>query len=103
MKPICEILFTSKTSDELDLEYSDEYVYEYLWNVKSLIRQMIYRDGYIYLNKIYELLHIKWNPDNENIIFRNVNEDDFVYFEFGLWPHHDEYGKQDGYLIYLFY
>lgn len=26
--------------------------------------------GYIYLNQIYETLGIKWNPSNENILFR---------------------------------
>lgn len=26
--------------------------------------------GYLYLNKVYERLRIKWNPNNENIVFK---------------------------------
>ena len=26
--------------------------------------------GYLYLNKVYERLRIKWNPNNENMVFK---------------------------------
>ena len=26
--------------------------------------------GYLYLNKAYEYLRIKWNPNNENVVFK---------------------------------
>ena len=29
--------------------------------------------GYLYLNRVYESLGLKWNPDNENICFRKEN------------------------------
>lgn len=29
--------------------------------------------GYVYLDKVYGYLGLKWNPDNENICFRKEN------------------------------
>lgn len=29
--------------------------------------------GYLYLNKVYEVLGIDWNPDDENICYRKEN------------------------------
>lgn len=29
--------------------------------------------GYLYLNRVYESLGLKWNPDNENLCFRKAN------------------------------
>ena len=26
--------------------------------------------GYLYLNKVYERLRVKWNPNNENVVFK---------------------------------
>lgn len=26
--------------------------------------------GYLYLNKVYEFLRIKWDPNNENVVFK---------------------------------
>ncbi len=31
------------------------------------IKDLCKHQGYIYLNTIYELLGLKWNPDNENV------------------------------------
>lgn len=29
--------------------------------------------GYLYLNRVYEHLGLRWNPDNENLCFRKEN------------------------------
>ena len=29
--------------------------------------------GYLYLNRVYEYFGLDWNPDNENLCFRNKN------------------------------
>ena len=36
--------------------------------------------GYLYLSKVYERLFIKWNPNNENVVFKK--DDGPIRFEF---------------------
>ena len=37
-----------------------------IYNILAHVQDILLHRGYIYLNQIYELLGIKWNPDDEN-------------------------------------
>ena len=38
-------------------------------NITHLEAKCCYR-GYLYLNEVYEILGIAWNPDDENVCFK---------------------------------
>ena len=47
--------------------------------------------GYLYLNKVYERLRIKWNPNNENVVFKK--DDGPIQLEF------DRNEEANGYIV----
>lgn len=73
------IIFSKDTSwkyDSSDPDYNRCFLKERL---RSLERSFeVY--GYLYLNKIYEYLFIKWNPNYENVVFKK--DDGPIRFEF---------------------
>lgn len=73
------IIFSKDTSwkyDSSDPDYNRCFLKEKL---RSLERSFeIY--GYLYLNNVYERLFIKWDPNNENVVFKK--DDGPIRFEF---------------------
>ena len=45
--------------------------------------------GYLYLNKVYEYLMAKWNPSNENVVFKK--DDGPIRLEFDYNEDTNEY------------
>lgn len=43
----------------------------FLRNTETYINDLIRHRGYVYLNQIYEMLGIGWNPDEENPCIKN--------------------------------
>ena len=73
------IIFSKDTSwkyNSSDQDYNRYFLKE---KFKSLeVAFNVY--GYLYLNKVYERLMVKWNPNNENIVFKK--EDGPIRLEF---------------------
>lgn len=85
MKPI---VFNKNTSWKFDTKDADLNRYF----LKETFRRLtdafdVY--GYMYLNKVYERLFVKWNPDDENICFRKENGP--ITFEFYYSEDKNEY------------
>lgn len=66
------IKFSESTSYKFDVN-EDLANYYYIKSTKDFIRDRYRIRGYIYLNQIYENLGVKWNPENENLLFRCVD------------------------------
>ena len=63
------IIFNKDTSRKYDSSDQDHNRYLLKDELRSLeISFDIY--GYLYLNKVYERLRIKWNPNDENVVFK---------------------------------
>ena len=63
------IIFSKDTSWKYNSRDQDYNLYFLKEMVKNLeISFDIY--GYLYLNKVYEYLMVKWNPNNENVVFK---------------------------------
>lgn len=69
----------------------ESYDYNYVVVKKAVeyLKIKLRCDGYLYLNQVYESLRIKWNPEDENILFRyhvGYLDDDkpFLYPEKGF-------------------
>ena len=63
------IIFSKDTSRKYDSSDQDHNRYLLKDELRSLeISFDIY--GYLYLNKVYERLRIKWNPNDENVVFK---------------------------------
>lgn len=66
MKTIIFSKDTSRKYNSSDQDYNRYFLKEEL---KSLeISFGVY--GYLYISKVYERLRIKWNPNNENVVFK---------------------------------
>ena len=66
MKTIIFNKDTSRKYNSSDQDYNRYFLKERL---RSLERSFeVY--GYLYLSKVYERLRIKWNPNNENVVFK---------------------------------
>ena len=77
------IIFSKDTSwkyDSRDQDFTRYFLKEKLKDLETSFD--IY--GYLYLNKVYEYLMIKWNPNNENMVFKK--DDGPIQLEFD----HDE-------------
>lgn len=76
MKTIIFSKDTSRKYNSSDQDYNRYFLKEEL---KSLeISFDIY--GYLYLNKVYERLRVKWDPNKENAVFKK--DDGPIRFEF---------------------
>ena len=63
------IIFNKDTSRKYNSSDQDYNRYFLKDELKSLENSFdVY--GYLYLNKVYERLRIKWNPNNENVVFK---------------------------------
>ena len=63
------IIFSKDTSwkyNSSDQDYNRYFLKE---KFKSL-EEAFNAYGYLYLNKVYERLRVKWNPNNENVVFK---------------------------------
>ena len=63
------IIFSKDTSwkyNSSDQDYNCYFLKEKLRSLEHSFE--IY--GYLYLNNVYERLFIKWNPNNENVVFK---------------------------------
>ena len=73
------IIFSKDTSwkyDSSDQDYNRYFLKE---KFKSL-EEAFNAYGYLYLNKVYERLMVKWNPNNENVVFKK--DDGPIQLEF---------------------
>ena len=63
------IIFSKDTSwkyDSRDQDYNRFFLKEELRSLENSFGTY----GYLYINKVYERLRIKWNPNNENVVFK---------------------------------
>lgn len=67
---------TSRKYDSRDQDYNRYFLKEELRSLENTFGTY----GYLYLNKVYERLFIKWNPNNENVVFKK--DDGPIRFEF---------------------
>ena len=73
------IIFSKDTSwkyNSSDQDYNRYFLKE---KFKSL-EEAFNAYGYLYLNKVYERLMVKWNPNNENVVFKK--DDGPIQLEF---------------------
>ena len=73
------IIFSKDTSwkyNSSDQDYNRYFLKETFKSLEEAFN--VY--GYLYLNKVYERLMVKWNPNNENIVFKK--EDGPIRLEF---------------------
>ncbi len=78
------IIFSKDTSwkyDSSDQDYNRYFLREKLRSLEHSFE--VY--GYLYLNNVYERLFIKWNPNNENVVFKK--DDGPIRLEF---DHHED-------------
>lgn len=47
----------------------------FLESMRRKFAEIRYARGYVYLNDIYEYHGIEWNPDNENLCFKDRESD----------------------------
>lgn len=73
------IIFSKDTSWKYNPNDQDYNRYFLKENIKSL-EESFEAYGYLYLSKVYERLFIKWNPNNENLVFKK--DDGPIRFEF---------------------
>ena len=80
MKTIIFSKDTSRKYNSSDQDYNRYFLKEKFKSLESSFN--VY--GYLYLNKVYEYLRIKWNPNNVNVVFKK--DDGPIRLEFD----HDE-------------
>lgn len=73
------IIFSKDTSWKYNPNDQDYNRYFLKENIKSL-EESFEAYGYLYLSKVYERLFIKWNPNNENVVFKK--DDGPIQLEF---------------------
>ena len=64
MKTIIFSKDTSRKYNSSDQDYNRYFLKEKFKSLESSFD--VY--GYLYLNKVYEYLMVKWNPNNENVV-----------------------------------
>lgn len=76
MKAIIFSKDTSRKYNSSDQDYNRYFLKEELKGLE--ISFDVY--GYLYLNKVYERLRVKWDPNKENVVFKK--DDGPIRFEF---------------------
>lgn len=76
MKTIIFSKDTSRKYNSSDQDYNRYFLKEELKGLE--ISFDVY--GYLYLNKVYERLRVKWDPNKENVVFKK--DDGPIRFEF---------------------
>ena len=85
MKTIIFRKYTSWKYDSSDQDHNRYFLKEKLSSLEHSFE--IY--GYLYLNKVYEYLMVKWNPNNENVVFKK--DDGPIRLEFDYNEDTNEY------------
>ena len=57
---------TSRKYDSRDQDYNRYFLKEELRTLENSFDTY----GYLYLNKVYECLRVRWNPNDENVVFK---------------------------------
>lgn len=67
---------TELSFDENSMYWMEDHEYNKIFidKTEKEINEFIESKGYIYLNQIYELLGIPWDPEKENILFKKSLE-----------------------------
>lgn len=73
------IIFSKDTSWKYDSSDQDCNFY-FLKGALRTLEHSFEVYGYLYLSRVYERLFIKWNPNNENVVFKK--DDGPIRFEF---------------------
>ena len=73
------IIFSKDTSWKYDSSDQDCNFY-FLKGALRTLEHSFEVYGYLYLSRVYERLFIKWNPKNENVVFKK--DDGPIRFEF---------------------
>ena len=73
------IIFNKDTSWKYDSSDQDCNFY-FLKGALRTLEHSFEVYGYLYLSRVYERLFIKWNPNNENVVFKK--DDGPIRFEF---------------------
>ena len=82
------IIFSKDTSwkyDSRDQDYNRYFLKEELRSLENSFDTY----GYLYISKVYERLRIKWNPNNENVVFKK--DDGPIRLEFDHNENTNEY------------
>lgn len=61
------------------------YNVQYLLNIEKYINEIIRHRGYIYLNQIYAMLGVEWNPENVNQCIKCDSADRLAFVDFELF------------------
>lgn len=61
------------------------YNISFLSQIERFVNELINSRGYIYLNRIYELLGVKWDPNNENQCVIKGDRHQVIYVEFEIF------------------
>lgn len=78
------INFSASTSYKFDVD-EDLANAHYLESTKDFIMDVYRCRGYIYLNQIYENLGVSWNPENDNLLFRYIDDGVMPYWTFDIY------------------
>ena len=61
------------------------YNIQYLLNIEKYINEIIRHRGYIYLNQIYAMLGVEWNPEDINRCVKCDSVDRLAFVTFELF------------------
>lgn len=50
---------------------SSWYNFRFLRSIEFALQIQLYKNGYLYLNQVYEMLGAKWDPENTNYCFKS--------------------------------
>lgn len=64
-------IYFDSTSSEYRKDWESNRFF--LWGQMHYFKDMVKYRGYLYLNQIYENLGMTWNPNEENVCYRNPN------------------------------
>lgn len=72
-----KIKFNKNTSR--DFHGDPEYDRLFLRTRENYLTDLLIADGYVYMNYIYEILGLKWNPEWNNTCITRKNSDDIRF------------------------
>ena len=64
--------------DKDNINYDSDslwFNFEFLRSVEFVLRNQLHKNGYLYLNQVYEMLGAKWDPENTNYCFKSDSND----------------------------
>ena len=92
MKGVICVLLKTFMFDEKVSSWTNNrsFNFMYLRTMEQYFNDTIRYKGYIYLNRICEMLGIEWNPDDENPCIKNNGVDCLMYVEFEVFEKPNE-------------